>query len=648
VGTDEVSDPQSLKVAAGTNVTLQVTVPNTKVVAGLKVVTVNSIEVSPQKGSEADSYTHTWEYTFKMPSAPATIQGTLVDNNPEELIKIPGAFDNTLYSLDIAQGELAVSESTANKVRTFLSGLRLFDMEEGEDVGNDTETAFDSDTTSYTASVPFSGYPAVVAAIPTESEADVKITQTEVSGNGTFTVTIEVTAPFWVMYEDSDIPADPPEYVNTTEKTKTYTIAVTRGAGDTNTNLSSVTVAGAKLTQSGDTYSGNVPYNTDKLHISAAAKHMNARVQLIHDGTTKPESLGEASNNASMQIAAPAAERTADITIKVTSEGGTEKQYTIQITKDTQGKDAVYNATGGISKIVTIGDNTKYEIHEFLVDEGTALGNSSEYTLSFVDGKKPQGAVVEVLVVGGGGGGGKSEGANGWRAGGGGAGGFIYHPKYQLPEGNEFTVKVGAGGAKATKIGVWNNQTSGTEGGGNGGDSAFGDGFLAKGGGGGGSHGGNKANKGKNGGSGGGAGGAGKDQDRSSSMSGIAPEDAVSLGNSGGIGKGSYSGGGGGGAGGPGASTNADFQGANGGVGTQSAISGDLSWYAAGGAGGAEDQYNNDPEKKLGYGAGQGNNGDPNTGNGGSGGGGVAKEEKYEGGDGGSGIVIIRWRYVEQ
>jgi hypothetical protein len=271
-----------------------------------------------------------------------------------------------------------------------------------------------------------------------------------------------------------------------------------------------------------------------------------------------------------------------------------------------------------------------YEVHTFRADN-TAPGGQAAAELVFKTETRP--ATVEALVVAGGGAGGMSGGS--WRAGGGGAGGYIYVPSYTI-NADSIAVKVGAGGDKVSSTGSGMGEATIA---GKGADSVFG-GITAYGGGGGASHNGGTYNNGQAGGSGGGASAWGKG---GNTNPGTAPAGAVRLGNAGG-GAGnnnpdkSESGSGGGGAGGPGASVTGQRQGALGGVGTISVISGQAQWYAGGGAGGAENRTSSNPPLEA-YGATAGNDGAAGTGDGGSGGGGVSN--KLSGGAGGSGIVII-------
>jgi hypothetical protein len=399
-----------------------------------------------------------------------------------------------------------------------------------------------------------------------------------------------------------------------------------------------------ELTAGGDgVYAGTVASNVAKLNINAAATHPNARVQITSGGNTYPENLNEAGNSISRTVDAPAANKSGVITVKATAEDGSAyKDYAITIFREKDADAApVYNASGGIVSKKTI-DGEEYEIHTFIVEDEakTPLGGQFSSELTFTT--TPADGVVEVLVVAGGGGGG----ANGdtARGGGGGAGGFIYHPAYNIGSNKTFAVKVGAGGAKAdAQISNGKPNFANNTRGGAGGNSEFGNDFTAYGGGGGGNL--RISNEGAGG--NGGSGGGGAYKAAGVVTAGKAPQGALKLGNKGGsaINQG-YSAAGGGGAAGQGVDISVWTVGSSGGAGTQSAISGALSWYAGGGAGGAEDKYNVGEQ----YGAGQGNSGSPGTGDGGSGSGGANKGGDYiiEGGNGGSGIVIVRWKFVSE
>ncbi|MDR1148122.1 MAG: hypothetical protein LBK66_05770 [Spirochaetaceae bacterium] len=191
VGDAEITDgATTLRANAGAVITLTVAVPDYMVVTNLKV----DDTITPRKINSENANLVT--YTFNMPAATAIIKGTLMlnmsadgflDNLDKDGIK--DAFDNTLQALDIAQGVLIPAKGGDYPVSP-PSGIG--DVE--------PESAFKSDITEYTASVPFSVYPAIVIAAPSNSEATVLITQSTLAGPGQFTVTITVTSLFWKLY----------------------------------------------------------------------------------------------------------------------------------------------------------------------------------------------------------------------------------------------------------------------------------------------------------------------------------------------------------------------------------------------------------------------------------------------------------------
>ena len=281
-----------------------------------------------------------------------------------------------------------------------------------------------------------------------------------------------------------------------------------------------------------------------------------------------------------------------------------------------------------------------YVVRTFKTTGETQPGGQAEHTLTF-EGYKP--ATVEVLVVAGGGGGGLSDNADRY-AGGGGAGGLIYVQEYPIST-DTITVKVGAGGVKASTTEPYDS--GGDVVGGKGGNSEFG-GIIANGGGGGASLGDATNPDGADGGGGGSGGGATKFGYPSATDAGTVPDgiSAIKRGNVGGDTTDENfpnSGSGGGGAGGAGGCPTKDKEGALGGIGVKYDISGAEQWYAGGGAGGAAapQGWSSAPNYPEAYGAVGGADGDADTGDGGSGGG-VAG--KLSGGNGGSGIVIVRWK----
>ena len=245
----------------------------------------------------------------------------------------------------------------------------------------------------------------------------------------------------------------------------------------------------------------------------------------------------------------------------------------------------------------------------------------------------------DVLVVGGGGGGGSRH------AGGGGAGAVIYLTN-QIFSSGSYSVVVGSGGTGASTMGQGNR--------GNDSSVSFNSTtiYLAKGGGAG-YHDGGTGNSNKDGGSGGGGG----------DTVGVAVSTNIpsgTYGNSGGINmtgtQAEYGGGGGGGKEGAGgnASKNGGVGiGGDGGSGSQISINGTATYYGGGGGGGVGLGATRAGNGGLG-GGGAGSIGTSTATNGtdgtGGGGGGAGFETIYDGqgGRGGSGIVIIRYRFLQQ
>jgi hypothetical protein len=280
---------------------------------------------------------------------------------------------------------------------------------------------------------------------------------------------------------------------------------------------------------------------------------------------------------------------------------------------------------------------TPYRFNDYLVHRYTKTGTSS-----FVPAVS---GTVEVLVVGGGGGGGAGNTGSIISGGGGGGGGVIYNKSYPVRAGRTYRVVVGDGGLGTQTNGGLSS---------NGQNSVFGS-LIAIGGGGGGTRGGNGGTfdtvyeSGFSGGSGGG----GSYRFRSG-------DSIINQGNPGGdlitasVIKQPAGGGGGGGQGW--AATYNSSESGVGGPGFASDISGELTWYAGGGAPGEGSQVSNGQGGLPGIGGGgirgvyttpartPGGNAQANTG-GGGGAGPASTGQTFEGGGtGGSGIVIVRYK----
>ena len=285
---------------------------------------------------------------------------------------------------------------------------------------------------------------------------------------------------------------------------------------------------------------------------------------------------------------------------------------------------------GGVAVSTSEVEITSYSI--YCVAKFKTVANDYSFTV-------PAGITkVDYLVVGGGGGG---------ASGGGGAGGVLMSNDYSVTPGASIAIAVGAGG-----VGGAGNSSPAA---GKGSSSSFGS-ITAAGGGRGGA--GGASGTEVNGASGG---GSRYDCTTPSCGAGIAGTGTAGQGNNGGYSTyGSYgAGGGGGGAGGAGFNTTQQHQGARGGIGVISGITGSDVYYGGGGGGGinANDNQSTDnyrgPGGLGGGGTGSGfgrsggplgtnanaTAGAPNTG----GGGGGTDPEDINAGAGGSGVVILRW-----
>jgi hypothetical protein len=280
-------------------------------------------------------------------------------------------------------------------------------------------------------------------------------------------------------------------------------------------------------------------------------------------------------------------------------------------------------------------DNPDYKLIYFRVNGTLTLTNYIE---------------CDVLLVGGGGGGGNH--CYGYEGSGGGGGGSVGIGRLNLNPGS-YTITIGEGGGGIQTNGNGNDGTDTTISyiTYNTSNIAI---AIAKGGGGG------SAGKGNNGGSGGGSSGAGQNYIGGKTNKSPNTENIKYYGNNGGFGYNQSGGSGGGGAGTPGFSTGYfhNINGANGGNGILSKITGKDEYYGGGG-GGSATFYDN--QKGLGGlgglgGGGNGNgnnndakNGEPNTGGGGGGANNKINDTYQEScktnkksGNGGSGIVIFR------
>ncbi|GMO48741.1 MAG: hypothetical protein Ta2G_04920 [Termitinemataceae bacterium] len=357
-------------------------------------------------------------------------------------------------------------------------------------------------------------------------------------------------------------------------------------------------------TRSGSTYTVTVPTFADYVEVSSA-------IGIGVSGTTPTAQIGAAQSAWSDQTIG--ATNTKNITITVIPEGGNtalQKVYTVTFVK--ADKKIAMGGTVGYVKTGSNGEATFDEVHSF-----TNAGAGQN--LTFAENNPNINARI-LLVAGGGGGGGAQ-----YPAGGGGAGGMVEGSNYLLSQ-DSYSITVGAGGTG----GSWTGSSANT--GSDGSVSKFGS-IEAKGGGGGaGRNPKTDVRNGNNGGSGGGSTWAGMVGTVLSNST--LPSGFVSYGNSGGAGSNSpgvgNAAGGGGGAGGAGSSFGAvDGTSGGGGAGRSNSISGTTTTYASGGGtSSAVDGTKPSTPTTKGSGGRGGWNG--------------------AGGNGSSGIVIVRFPWVEQ
>ncbi len=161
--------------------------------------------------------------------------------------------------------------------------------------------AFNADTTSYTAEVPFEVSKLDVKATAADSKAKVSINSPNLTPNGTTNVTVTVTAE--------------------NGSTKTYTIAVKRAqdpnyVASGNNDLSDITVEGFLLSPVFDPavteYVVWVPYETESIAIAGTAADGKASVR-----TEGGDKLLAGQDN--------------EVKVICTAENGTEKVYTVTV-----------------------------------------------------------------------------------------------------------------------------------------------------------------------------------------------------------------------------------------------------------------------------------------------------------------------------
>lgn len=324
-----------------------------------------------------------------------------------------------------------------------------------------------------------------------------------------------------------------------------------------------------------------------------------------------------------------------------------------------------FTCTPNVSSTTIPGTSYKYIVFKYDPDNDNGSGQT-EYEFNLLSDIN-----CDILLVGGGGGGGAF-------GGGGGGGGLLFTESVSLEGSNEYTIKVGNGGAGAP---TYNNGVNGT----NGYNSSIninGSDYIAVGGGGGGTR--NSNNTGKTGNTGGSGGGGSHSNSGGAASGGTSTQLSYyrweSYGNSGGKGRNGtgggapdHSSGGGGGAGYQGEdaiqSTQGDRTWSTYGGGGDGGIGMDFSsyfgtnvghngWFAGGGGGqtynnggrvGWGNSYNGTHDNIRGFGGGGdgGFNGspaiNPQKGIEHTGGGGGGAQTSTAGASGGSGIVIIRY-----
>ncbi|MDR1149372.1 MAG: hypothetical protein LBK66_12155 [Spirochaetaceae bacterium] len=397
-----------------------------------------------------------------------------------------------------------------------------------------------------------------------------------------------------------------------TEGLNAYTITVTPEEGGAKVysikviKLPDLSLKTFKIKKDGDFERDLAPSDTLDVYVPYA-DGITAVAEANDTGATTNSPVS--ANNLQVTVSTPIT-----VTVSKTLSGVeaslTRKDYILNLY---YGDDVPLNslAEGGYVSFVpgNNGANSYDEVHTFLAGN-TSAGGQAAHSLVFKDGPRP--ATVQVLVAAGGGGGGGSMGGQ-HSSSGGGAGRFVYHPAFKVGAEENWTsagtisVKVGAGGSG----GVGGEHAAN---GSNGGASEFvrhTDDYRISAPGGGGGHG----NSGSTGSGikGGSSGGSHNSANPiTSTTAGTFPlgEGVLDLGNGGG-GKDRppyYTGGGAGGIG----------------IGTQSAISGVSTMYAAGGKGGSGYNFNDAAKDR---------------GNGGDGG----YTASHAGGKGGSGIVIVRF-----
>jgi hypothetical protein len=560
---------------------------------------LNSLSITA--AGKAVSYTKAGpnEWTFKMPEGNVVISGTFSQTPVKS---------NELAILDVSVSATVVPKLASNQYdytadipHTIQTASENTEPEE-EKEDDDTEPTVQ---TFRIIAVPEDPQAEVTVAAGAESSDTEDSGEYELAeGKKEFTIT--------VFREDL------------TPDTHTYTFTVNYWP---DLGLSSIELSSAGHND----WTHNVPVKDEQTiitpyrQISIGAIANDIAVTVAASTTSNSASLTKGASDWTLEFPESPSQLSSTVKIKSskTVGGGVyEKDYILNFVKPAAGNEppnSFWAASAGAT-IVQDKDGAYYEVHTFTADS----------TLTFnVESISNSNLKASVLVVAGGGGGG---GGN-WPSFGGGAGGVVEANNYSLTE-QSYDVVVGLGGAG----GYGTNGTRGdgkttndNEDGKNGGDSKFGNGITAYGGGGGAKRNGDgKITQGFSGQAGGSSGGG------TTSPAVKAGNGGTSYGNIGGIitesGDTSAGGGGAGGSGNSGAvrgDNNTTRTQNFGGPGISSSITGAPVIYAAGGdatpySGGNDTTH-------------RGNDGAPNTGNGGGG------AWNNSGGNGGSGVVIVRF-----
>ncbi|MDR2842952.1 MAG: hypothetical protein LBV52_07110, partial [Spirochaetaceae bacterium] len=442
------------------------------------------------------------QYQLTAGRGPNTV--VVVFINPSDILRLPSAYDNTLLTADIAKGEF-----TESPLATTYSG-----SDTPSDVGVGT-----SRNNFWKGSVSYSGYNDAASPkfdftpFPNNTEADAVWEQVgggllQYEDKEFFRVKATVIPQVKVLFENiSDIYIDYqnlPVYGTGKTVREMYDLATTkdfyfefeRRAAVVDARLESVIIMPSTpvvFNFNDEAVPSNlvpvktlpvfdVPSGTLNLEVHAATLDPNATLIIDNNSGSNQNFVPNVASN-TIDIASGA--NTVTFVIRVRSESGAEARYTF-VGMLSAPKYAT-NATGGSTYFLEEFDPSKpagsapekiYEVHYFYISsrDSIALGDQLSASLVFADSsKKP--VKAEVLVVGGGGGGGST-----YQSGGGGAGGVIHYKDYTLPEGLNFSVKVGNGGkaeltGDSSHVNGYGSTPTGTAvTGQNGGNSVFGTG----------------------------------------------------------------------------------------------------------------------------------------------------------------------------